>query len=482
MKPFDLLITVLTVGLFCCRVTANPGDSNLFLADSPWPIFHRNPYAQASTQLRGPELGDRIQVQYSPTPNKRVSPWSVLSEAYPLKQRVVWGATSTHVFKALVNKDRFEVVANYRIDREPLEVNWNLAVFRGNKVIVPDRNQRRFLRFTDEDTKNPRSPIKLDATWKIPPEIKGKSAHFNVSYDGWIIFITDGGYIAALKPDFTDVRFSKLNWSKGDFNQHNAYSIDEDGGIYIVSTQAMTRINWDGQKFTDGWRAPYDFRGPGCPKRTPGRLREVIRTIRGKPCTGSGTTPTLMGTGTMDKLVLVVDGHSPNNMVAFWRDKIPNDWKGLPGYDSRLAGVTPLPHSTPQGKGFTSENSPTAWGYDIATAQYNGFFPDCNPLPGVQKLRWNPKARELQLVWATNKVNFNNVLTYSNGSSLVYGSGRRNCEYYFWGLDWKTGEVKLEVPLGKDERFLDQGNQVTINDDRSAIFGTRLGIVRIRPN
>jgi hypothetical protein len=56
------------------------------------------------------------------------------------------------------------------------------------------------------------------------------------------------------------------------------------------------------------------------------------------------------------------------------------------------------------------------------------------------------------------KEGFNDVLTYSDGSGLVYGSGRRNCTYYFWSLDWKTGEVKLEVPMGKDDRFLDLAN------------------------
>jgi hypothetical protein len=189
-----------------------------------------------------------------------------------------------------------------------------------------------------------------------------------------------------------------------------------------------------------------------------------------------------MGYGSMDKLVLVADGHTPNNLLAFWRDAIPPDWKALPGYDRRVAAVVPLPYSTPAGKGFSAENSPTAWGYDIVIAQYNGFQPDANPLKGVQKLSWQPAARQLKLAWATDAVNFNNVPTYSAGSNLVYGSGRRKGVYYFWGLDWRTGQVKLEVLLGNSPDFLDQGNQVTLNDDRSIFFSSATGIVRIVPS
>jgi hypothetical protein len=189
-----------------------------------------------------------------------------------------------------------------------------------------------------------------------------------------------------------------------------------------------------------------------------------------------------MGLEGQDELVLVADSHAPNNMIAFWRDEIPADWAGLPGYDRRVAAVTPLPYSTHEGEGFTAENSPTAWGYDIAIAQYNGFSPGPNPVPGVQKLTWNPEARTLDVVWATDAVNFNNVMTYSIGSNLVYGTGRRDGVYHFWGLDWNTGDIALEVPLGDSDDYLDQGNQVTIAEDQTILYGSATGIVRLRPS
>ena len=456
---------------------------NPFLMRSPWNSFHRNGYAQASTPFRGLEPNDDVEVQFRSGQADRASSWTILSEKYPNGERVVWGNTSTFVFKALVKDGEFEIVAEKRINFNRLGFDWNIIVFRDGGVIISESNKRIFRRYEETDRRDPRSPIRLAASWEIPEEILGKSAHVNASYDGWVILLTDKNYIVALKPDFSDYRYFRIDQIEGDSNIHNSFPVDENGNIFLVSTKAMTSVRWDGSSFSMNWRVPYNFRGPGCPDRAASDFIEAVRVLRGERCTGSGTTPTLMGRGASeDKLVLVVDGHAPkNNMVAFWRGAIPSDWQGIPGYDRRVAAVTPLPFSTPDGEGFTAENSPTAWGYDIATAQWNGFSPDCNPLNGVQKLRWNPQTRKLNVVWAKAQVQMNGVLTYSKGSNLVYSSGRRNCTYYYWGLDWETGEIKVEIPMGTDERFSDQGNQSTINDDRSIIYGSARGIVRLRP-
>lgn len=87
----------------------------------------------------------------------------------------------------------------------------------------------------------------------------------------------------------------------------------------------------------------------------------------------------------------------------------------------------------------------------------------------------------MSLVWSNDRVHMNGVLTYAAGSGLVYQSGRRDCTYRLYGLDWRTGEVVLDIPMGNDERFLDQGNQIVPTADRSLLFGSKEGWVRIRP-
>ncbi|MEO1399848.1 MAG: hypothetical protein AAFV72_01180 [Cyanobacteria bacterium J06635_1] len=455
---------------------------NPYLADSPWPVYHLNSYAQASTHLRGPEPGDLLAVEtVQPWLMGGVSPWTLISEQYPNGERVAWGATTTHVFKLSIDDD-FSVIDRHRIDFNPFSVHWNLILLAGNQVLVPDPGERKFYLYGEADPSDPNSEIVLEDTFELPEDVLGSSAHVNVAYDGWTIFTTDEGYVGAISPDFDEYRVLELPQDEGEINYHNAFSIDEEGGIYIVTTDRMLRVNWQNQELSLGWEVPYDFRGPGCEDINRGPIRELFAALLGETCTGSGTTPTLMGVEGMDELVLVADGHSPNNnMVALWRDQIPDDWVGLPGHDRRVAAVVPLPYSTPDGEGFTAENSPVAWGYDIAIAQYNGLTLDSDPLNGVQKLRWSPESRTLDLVWSTDTVNFNNVLTYSDGSDLVYGTGRQDANYYFWGLDWETGEIALEVPLGDSADFTNQGNQITLNEDRSIVFGAGTGAVQIRP-
>ena len=75
----------------------------------------------------------------------------------------------------------------------------------------------------------------------------------------------------------------------------------------------------------------------------------------------------------------------------------------------------------------------------------------------------------------------NGVITASSGSNLIYSSGRMGCTYTFFALDSATGAVRIRQPLGDDPMFVDGGNNISLNDDRSLVFGSGRGIVRLRP-
>ncbi len=455
--------------------------ANPALAPSGWPIFHANTYAQASTTLRGPEPGDRFAVQFIATPNGNASPWTVLSPPDARGAQAAWGSSTTHVFKAVLDGTEFRMVDRIALPRNRLSFDWNLALLRDGRLVTTDKSSSQFVLIGDERPGDARSPIRILKTLPVPVGRRNLSSHFSIAYDGNIIFITNDDRLGALDPDSGRTVLFSLASSEGDLGGHNAFSIDETGAIYLLSERAMTRVDWDGRAFRLAWRALYDFRGPGCEGKPTGSIRQAIAVARGAPCTGSGTTPTLLGTR-HDGLVIAIDGHRPRNRaVAFWRDTPPANWRGLPDYDRRVAGVRALPYSSPDGDGFTMENSPTAYGWEFAGAQWNGFKPACDPVPGVQKLRWDPQTRRLEQAWANDRINMNGVLTYAAGSGLVYSSGRRDCVYRIYGLDWRTGEVVLDVPMGNNDRYLDQGNQIVPTADRSLLFGSKDGLVRIRP-
>ena len=457
--------------------------TNPALSKSGWPIFHRNSYAQAGTAARGPEPSDRIEVQFAPTPLGEVSSWTVVTAPYSTGAQAAWGTSRTHVWKAILDGPRFEIVSSIAMtERNRFDFDFGIAALADDTVLVTSQSLNEFIIIGDVQRGNPNSPIGVVRRIKIPSSLGKLSTHFSVAFDGTIIFLTRSGTVGALDPMSGSIATLPVTPDSGDVAYHNSFPLDEDGGIYLASQKMMSRVDWNGTGFVLRWQAPIDFRGPGCPQRTTGRLREAIAVARGKRCTGSGTTPTLLGSPN-DGVVVVVAGWSPQNrMIAFWRGRPPADWRGLPGYDRQVAGILPLPRSSPDGAGFTMENSPSAWGNGLASAQWNGFSPPCTPVPGVQKTVWDPVRRTLSLAWETGAVNMNGVTTVSAGSALVYGSGRRDCVYRYYGLDWATGATKLDIPMGNDPRYLDQGNQSTLAADRSILFGTAKGLVRIRPS
>ena len=464
---------------------AGEAPPNPHAAGTVWGQFHRNGYAQAATTQRGPEPGDDFELQYLRVPGRGGTPTQMhVSEAYPDGSRTAWSTTLTHIVKARVKGETFELADAYEITERALDwnIHWNMQLGRGNKAYVPAPKDRAILRLGEANPADPMSPIVLEDRFVLPGEIRGAATVINLTYDGWLVFVTDEAWIGAVRTDFSAYRAFDLGGATNDLSTHNSFPVDEQGNVYIVSFFAMTKVRWTGDGFELVWRTPYDFRGADCGPPSDKTSREVVKAITGQACTGSGTTPTLVGRGDMDRLVVAVDSHRENNLVAFWRDEIPQDWQGLPGQDRRVAAILPLPHSTWEGKGFTAENSPPVSGYDIAVAQYAGFWPKCDSPRGVQLARWDPASRRLTLLWANPEVPFNNVMTLSSGSGLLYGSGRDpDCNFVYRGLDRATGRVAFEVPIGKPNRFIDGGNTNALLDDRSIVFGVSRGMMRLRP-
>lgn len=467
---------------------AGAAPDNPTAARSPWPQFHRNGYAQAASPLRGPESGESLAFQYIPIPRQFArggAPTQMhLSEMYPDGSRTAWSTNLSSVMKVRLNGERFEFASGYLITPRVRDwsIHWNMQLARGNKAFVPDTAHRAILRFGEQNPNDPLSPIILEDRFVLPTNVAGSATVLNLSFDGWLVFVTSEGWVGAVRRDFSEWRAFDLASATQDNTAHNSFPIDEQGNLYIVSLFAMYKLRWTGNEFELVWRAPYNFRGEDCGPPPKNSTRLVLRTITGQSCTGSGTTPTLMGRGSMDRLVLAVDSARKNNLVAFWRDEIPADWAGLPGQDRRVAAVLPLPHSSWERGGFSAENSPPVAGYDVAVAQYSGFTPRCASPRGVQLARWDPSRKRFGLVWANAEVQFNNVMTISIPSGLLYGVGRGDdCQFVYRGLDRYTGRVAFSLPLGRDSRFADGGNSHALSDDRSIVFGVGgPGFLRVR--
>ncbi len=121
-----------------------------------------------------------------------------------------------------------------------------------------------------------------------------------------------------------------------------------------ASVLIASRVQWTGSELTldpasGAWRAAYEI-GAG---QQGGRL--------GK---GSGSTPTLMGTGDGDRFVVITDGQDVMHLVLMWRDDIPSGWEPIaPGKDLRIAAEVPVTFGNPDAEVAYSEQSVLVRGY-----------------------------------------------------------------------------------------------------------------------
>lgn len=114
----------------------------------------------------------------------------------------------------------------------------------------------------------------------------------------------------------------------------NSPCVDEDNAIYVASDRIMRKLIWNGTTLSDdeaagAWSCPYTY------SEQPPIIKVGI---------GTGSSPTLMGFGDdEDKLVVITDGAKQMNLVAFWRNEIPNGSERIAGQIPVTCNFTTLP-------------------------------------------------------------------------------------------------------------------------------------------
>jgi hypothetical protein len=156
---------------------------NPFAAGTVWGQFHRNGYAQAATPLRGPEKGDRFEVQRITIPGNGGTPTQMhISEEYQDGSFTAWSTNLTHLIKARVKGTDFVLVDAFEMTSKVTDFNvhWNMTLAKGNKAFVPSPKTRSILKFGEVDRRDPMSKIALEKTFVFPAEIQGQAAVLNL--------------------------------------------------------------------------------------------------------------------------------------------------------------------------------------------------------------------------------------------------------------------------------------------------------------
>jgi hypothetical protein len=450
--------------------------------DGTWPASHRGSYAQGSSAFSGPSDGENTTSEHIDLPAAGVPIVPVFTEPYEDGGRAIW-STVTGLEAAIVKLDhqRFEIIDWYvPADREDDPPTFSLGV-SGAYTAVDARGRfiagrTRFVGFYRDSTAGDRSsPIELEKRVFLPDELFCNEddviAGMTLTYDGNLAFATELGNLFVISPDVDpdaiDATAASANPGcpttdpAGLEIVSNSLAADESGGIYLLTSAAMYRFDWNGEDLSKTWRAEYEVD------------EDVPSPIRLGP--GSGSTPSLMGTDADDdRFVVITDGQELMRLVLFWRDEVPADWEPIgPGKDPRIAcelavdfgtgTTTAISEQSVAVRGYSAIvvndlltdptiNPPSGLPFD-AVAQnlvsaLEGGIPEKAPF-GLERIDWDPATRTCETIWENAEVSIpNSIPSISEATGLIYGTGQRDGQWGLEGLDFESGDSRVWVPAG----------------------------------
>ncbi|MBK8408866.1 MAG: hypothetical protein IPL19_12885 [Sandaracinaceae bacterium] len=468
-------------GNTCPESLPSEPPCNPALADGPWAGAHRSSYAQGSSPLEGPRRGQRLDKQHVYVTGVPV----VLgfTGQYADGGRAVWSSPVSSLATVVkLDAETLEILDEYvPREREPdappaplgvsgayslVDVDDHFIVARGRAVEV----------FADEVPGDRRSRIGLVTRFTLPDALLCGAGDtivgITMTYDGRIAVATARGVVATLPRQPAQmlpenvVAYAINDAASCDGGAatleetSNSIAADESGGIYVVTSAAMYRFDWDGAALSLGWRAAYQA-GSG--------------QVGVRLGAGSGSTPTLMGTApTDDRFVVFTDGQELMHLVLMWRDEVPADWEPIAeGRDRRIACEIPVTFGDDDATASLSEQSVLVRGY--ASIVVNNLLADpdafAGQLPilqnlnsalaggdpaqapyGVERIDWNPVTRECEVVWANPAPSIPNAIpTMSERTGLIYAHGQRDGVWGLEAIDFDTGESAFFEPAPDQE-------------------------------
>ena len=451
--------------------------------DEVWSGSHRASYAQGSSAFPGPSDSGSTTSEHLVIPSAGVPVVISFTAPYADGGRALWSTvTGLEAAIAKYDHEKFELIDWYvPNEREEDPPTFSLGLSGAYTAIDSDDRfivgRTRFVSFFGDSIDGDRqSPIELKKRIFMPDEVFCNEddiiAGMSLTYDGHLAFATEFGNLFVIPADadpdnLGEVPVVSTNEDCATAEEaeleivSNSVAVDENGGIYVLTSAAMYRFDWDGSSLTPAWRAEYEV------------AEEVPSPIRLGP--GSGSTPSLMGTAADDdRFVVITDGQALMNLVLFWRDEVPADWEPIaPGKDPRIACEIPVDFGTGTNEAI-SEQSVAVRGYaavvvnDLLTnptinppsslpfgaiaqnlvSALEGGIPEKAPF-GLERIDWDPETRTCATVWANAEISVpNGIPSISGASGLVYGTGQRDGQWGLEGLDFATGESSVWVPAG----------------------------------
>lgn len=273
-------------------------------------------------------------------------------------------------------------------------------------------------------------------------------------WSGRIWFVTGQGVVGAVDPASGTAQVHRTGEPIT-----NSFSVDEDGGVYIVTDGALYRFDADQAGAPQvTWREPYENTGEGKP---------------GQVGPGSGTTPTVMGRD----LVSITDNADPINVVAYKRGRSvkgarrvcsePVFPKGRGSTDQSLIGTH---------KSMIVENN---YGYTGPASTFQGGVTE----PGLARVDVRADRKGCKTIWTSDEIAPSVVPKLSLRTGLVYTYTKNRDDadpWYLTALDFRTGKTVFRQLAGQGLGLNNNYAPITIGPDGSVYVGVIGGMVTLR--
>jgi hypothetical protein len=238
----------------------------------------------------------------------------------------------------------------------------------------------------------------------------------------------------------------------------NSFAVDERGGVFIVTNDALYRFEAGGGSVREVWRVGY----PNVGFVKPGQTQA-----------GSGTTPTLIGR----RLVAITDNADPMDVRVYKRTRASRGRRLV----CRQPVFEPGAGSTDQsliatGRSIVVENN---FGYTGVTSTMNG----STTTPGIERVDIDRDGRGCRRVWRSRERAPSVVPKLSLGSGLVYTFTKPDRDdiadaWYLTAIDFDNGKTRWRALAGTGFGYNNNFAPVSIGPDGSAYVGVLGGLVR----
>jgi hypothetical protein len=397
---------------------------NPHLADSAWAIFHHDSYAQHHSPLPAVTGAGAVSLEVLPLDG---IPIFVLFDPDEQILTVAKGINGATLWK--IDRQSLTPLASVDLAAAAgvFSATYGYVDAQGRAVLGMARKVLRYRSVTAPDA------LELDGEADLAGVLADGDNLVAISalYSGEIAFLSANGVLGVLPADLSAPL--DVEQLPDDFVS-NGFSVDEDGGIYIVTRENLLRASWDGAALSVAWSTPVE--APYTSPR-PGRLG-----------VGSGTTPVLM----RDGYVAIADDAERMNLMLVER-ATGNVTCKVPIFDEPS----------------TTDNAIIVAGRSMIIDQ--------NLLGGRGVARYDlTDSGTCERIWIADVLAPTCVPTLSTATGLVYVYTEDAGDFALTGLDAQTGDIAFTVPTGTGP-YNNYYSAVTIGPDSRVYVGALIGLL-----